>query len=160
MAWGFTVPVRKDGAPNPGDASASSGSGSAPPLPNFTPRLQETEGEEEDGGADSDEEYGIQQRQRSQVPASSGMASPSSASAPLGYTIDLDREFGGDTRALWGFRTLNHVQSACFPLCFNTDHNVVIAGALDRMQLQGCSCPSSSAAASSSSSSPSSSSSS
>lgn len=117
-AWGFTVPVRK----------ADDASGSAP---SFTPQLVETE-EEDEGAGDGEEECGIRPGQR-QASFPSGLASSSaaaaSASAPLGFTIDLDREFGGETRALWGFRTLNHVQSACFPVCFQTDHNVVVAGA-------------------------------
>lgn len=130
-AWGFTVPVRKGrgGGEDPGPSSSSGGSAST-----RTPQLQQLEGTGEGEGADSeDEEYSIvRQRQRQShhggpLPPT-GLVSPPSASNQLGYTIDLDREFGGEVRALWGFRTLNHVQSACFPVCYQTDHNVVVAG--------------------------------
>jgi ATP-dependent DNA helicase HFM1/MER3 len=48
-------------------------------------------------------------------------------SQPLGFAVDLDRELGGKFRNLWPYRILNEVQSAFWPVCFNTDHNVVIA---------------------------------
>src|SRR6056297_537496 len=48
-------------------------------------------------------------------------------SQPLGFALDLDRELGGKFRNLWPYRILNEVQSAFWPVCFNTDHNVVIA---------------------------------
>lgn len=45
----------------------------------------------------------------------------------LGFTVDLDREFGGEYRNLWPYRTLNSVQSSFWAVCLNTDRNVVIA---------------------------------
>lgn len=115
MRKGFIVPLAKKGRPGDDGRGPSSLSGGT------------------EGGDSEDEDYGIRQQRQAHhgsgsLTLTSGQVSPPAASNQLGYTIDLDREFGGDVRALWGFRTLNHVQSACFPVCFQTDHNVIIAG--------------------------------
>jgi len=80
-------------------------------------------------GADDEEEEETQPEHQQRVVRSQRNLKPASPPpSSLGFSKNLDREFSPPFRHLWpSFSNLNHVQSACFSMCAETDNNLVVA---------------------------------